>query len=209
RIRSWGKTRLQHAFQKTFGAAQKTFGAAQKRLAAAETRFGTTPRVKQSVKRKAVEVCKPYARVVGNRYVRPALRRLGLEIVKSTNLFAIQRAATEAAQEANLWARDAALKAGEVSRLEQQQREDQASITRLTEKITDLGNIASEYQFKLERSYDYQALMAQDQLRAGMSNLEPEFLALYEQCRQYTMTSWERLYALYKSVKYTVESRIP
>jgi O-methyltransferase len=51
--------------------------------------------------------------------------------------------------------------------------------------------------------------MAQDQLRAGMSNLEPEFLALYEQCRQYTMTSWERLYALYKSIHYTVENRIP
>jgi len=41
-----------------------------------------------------------------------------------------------------------------------------------------------------------------------MSNLEPEFLVLYEQCRQYTMTSWERLYALYKSVQYTVENRI-
>jgi len=51
--------------------------------------------------------------------------------------------------------------------------------------------------------------MAQDQLRPGMSNLEPEFLALYEQCLQYAMTSSERLYALYKSVQYTVENRIP
>src|SRR5215831_13079644 len=30
RIRSWGKTRLQHVFQKTLGAAEKTFGAAPK-----------------------------------------------------------------------------------------------------------------------------------------------------------------------------------
>src|SRR6516162_213102 len=155
RIRSWGKTRLQH-------------------LATAVT---AVARVTQRAFRRTV--VSPQ-RVVGNRYVRPALRRLGLEIVKSTTLFAIQR---------------------EVTRLKQQQQADQ-------EKITDLGNVASEYQFKLERSYDYQAVMAQDQLRAGMSDLEPEFLALYEQCRQYTMTSWERLYALYKSVQYTVENRI-
>jgi hypothetical protein len=77
------------------------------------------------------------------------------------------------------------------------------------QKVNDLGNITSEYQFKLERSYDYQAVMEQDQLRAGMSNLEPEFLALYEQCREYTMTSWERLYALYWSVRYIVENGIP
>jgi hypothetical protein len=96
-----------------------------------------------------------------------------------------------------------------VARLEQQQREDQASISRLTNKVTDLGNIASEYQFKLERSFNYQEIMAQDQVRAGMSDLEPEFLALYEQCREYTMTSWERLYALYKSVQYVVENKIP
>jgi O-methyltransferase len=67
----------------------------------------------------------------------------------------------------------------------------------------------TEYQLKLERSYDYQTIMAQEQIRLGMSNLEFEFLALYEQCRQYTMTSWERLYALYKSVKYAVENKIP
>lgn len=156
RIRSWGKTRLRHAktaatlvTHLTRRAFQETFEAALR------------------VKRKAIEMCKPFARVVGDSYVRPALRRFGLEIVKSTTL------------------------------------------SRLAEKITDLGNIATEYQFKLERSYDYQAIIAQDELRAGMSNLEPEFLALYEQCRQYTMTSWERLYALYKSVQYTVENGIP
>jgi O-methyltransferase len=51
--------------------------------------------------------------------------------------------------------------------------------------------------------------MREDQVRVGMSNLEPEFLALYEQCRPYTMTSWERLYALYKSVQCVVENNIP
>jgi hypothetical protein len=160
-------------------------------------------------KQKAIDLCRPVVIAVGHRYVNPALRRFGVEIVNSTSLFAIQKMAKEAVHETNLWKVEATTKAMEVARLEQQQREDQASISRLTEKITDLGRIASDYQFKLERSYDYQALMAQDQLRAGMSNLEPEFLALYEQCRQYTMTSWERLYALYKAVQYTVENKIP
>ena len=75
--------------------------------------------------------------------------------------------------------------------------------------ISDLKAIITDYQLKLERNYDYQAAMVQDQIRLGLSNLEPEFRALYEQCREYTMTSWERLYALYKSVQYLVENKIP
>jgi O-methyltransferase len=279
RIRSGAKARLQHAataatsithlirraFQKTFGVLRDAF----------QTTFGAALRAKGRtialrVKRKAIEMCKPFARVVGDTYVRPALRRLGLEIVRSITLSAIQKTADEAtlrareatlraekkaedateeatlrAQEATLraeevtlrarqatlnaekatpWAREAtltaeeaALKAEEASleaakeatRLKRQLRADRILIVQLKEKITDLSNVATEYQLKLERSYDYQALTVQNQLRAGMSNLEPEFLALYEQCRQYTMTSWERLYALYKAVQYTVENRIP
>src|SRR5262245_1826075 len=199
RIRSWGKTGLQYAATAAAPITRQTRRAFQKT-------FGTALRLRETfatrVKRKAVEMCKPFARIVGKRYVRPVLRRLGLEIVKSTALLAVQKTANEATHEANLRAREATLKAKAVTRLKRQRQKDRV-------KITDLGNIASEYQLKLERSPDYQALMAQDQLRAGMSNLEPEFLALYEQCRQYTMTSWERLYALYKSVQYTVENRIP
>lgn len=85
----------------------------------------------------------------------------------------------------------------------------QKRLQELSAKTSDLGHIVTEYQFKLERSYDYQLAMAQDQIRLGMSNLEPEFLALYEQCRDYTMTSWERLYAVYKSIYYIVENKIP
>jgi Macrocin-O-methyltransferase (TylF) len=214
--------------------------------------------------RKAVEMCESFARAT---YIRPALRRLGLEIVKSTTLSAIQKTAEEAilrareadkrAEEATLaadeatlkvgertlrarrttlkaenpWARGAekraekaSLKGGEASlaadeamlktakeaiRLKQQHRADRDLIIKLREKIVDLSNIATEYQLKLERSYDYQALTVQNQLRAGVSDMEPEFLALYEQCRQYTMTSRESLYALYKAVQYTVENGIP
>src|SRR5262249_3767700 len=142
-------------------------------------------------KRKASAICMTFARIVGDRIVRPAFRRLGLEIVKSTTIFAIRKTADEAilkaredslkAEQAILKAQQETLKAGQVNRgakerLKRRQRANKETIDRLTEKVTDLGNIATEYQFKLERSYDYQTLMAQDQLRAGMSNLEPEFL---------------------------------
>jgi Macrocin-O-methyltransferase (TylF) len=170
-------------------------------------------------KRKASAICMTFARIVGDRIVRPAFRRLGLEIVKSTTIFAIRKTADEAilkaredslkAEQAILKAQQETLKAERVIRgAKDHLKRRRETIARLTEKVTDLGHIATEYQFKLERSYNYQTLMAQDQLRAGMSNLEPEFLALYEQCREYTMTSWERLYALYKSVRYIVENSI-
>lgn len=35
------------------------------------------------------------------------------------------------------------------------------------------------------------------------------FLALYEQCKPYTMTSIERMYALFNAVKYVVQNNIP
>ena len=39
-------------------------------------------------------------------------------------------------------------------------------------------------------------------------DLEPAFLAIYEQCRAETMTSIERLYALYKAVEHVVDAGI-
>ena len=39
--------------------------------------------------------------------------------------------------------------------------------------------------------------------------LEPEFVALYEKCRPYTMTTLERMYAAYKAAVYVVQHRIP
>ena len=75
-------------------------------------------------------------------------------------------------------------------------------------ELGELRNIAAEYQLKLERKPDYQVIMAQDQIRAGTINLEPEFMHFYDQCREYTMTSWERMYALYKAILYIIENRI-
>jgi hypothetical protein len=59
------------------------------------------------------------------------------------------------------------------------------------------------------RQTDYQILMAQQHLLAGMKDADPRFHELYEKCRPYTMTSIERLYALYKSVEYIVAANLP
>ena len=40
-------------------------------------------------------------------------------------------------------------------------------------------------------------------------DLEPEFLELYELCREQTMTSIERMYALYTATRYVVENDVP
>lgn len=40
-------------------------------------------------------------------------------------------------------------------------------------------------------------------------DLEPEFLELHELCREQTMTSLERMYALYSATNYVVENELP
>jgi O-methyltransferase len=165
--------------------------------------------------------------VVETRLAKPLLRRAGLDIIKSTNLFALYdqlnkntHSMMEYKREAEGYKRhiEQYTHATEhqlegyrlqVEGYKQEIEEHTKSIDQYRVRTTDLTHFIAEYQLKLERSYDYQTIMAQDQIRLGMSNLEFEFLALYDQCRQYTMTSWERLYALYKSVKYVIESKIP
>ncbi len=39
-------------------------------------------------------------------------------------------------------------------------------------------------------------------------DMEPDFVALYERCAPYTMTSAERMYALYQGVRHVVERRV-
>jgi hypothetical protein len=56
---------------------------------------------------------------------------------------------------------------------------------------------------------DYQALMRAQHERAGNADMDAEFFPLYEAARQFSMTSIERLYDLYKSVEYVVRAEIP
>jgi hypothetical protein len=48
-----------------------------------------------------------------------------------------------------------------------------------------------------------------ERVRASPPDIEPEFWPLHDACREETMTSTERLYALYKAVEYVVGSEIP
>jgi hypothetical protein len=173
-----------------------------------------------AVRRQAYEfgrgTCLPVAIAAGERLLGPMLRRLGLQIVKSRNLFELLKEKDEykasVGQFKHQMEEYRASIGGYQHLIEQQRRsieELQHSGAKDKVHISDLKAIITDYQLKLERSYDYQAIMVQDEIRLGLSSLEPEFRTLYEQCREYTMTSWERLYALYKSVQYVVENRIP
>lgn len=42
-----------------------------------------------------------------------------------------------------------------------------------------------------------------------LHDIEPEFFEIYEQCKPYTLTSLERMYALYNSVSYICKNQIP
>jgi O-methyltransferase len=73
-------------------------------------------------------------------------------------------------------------------------------IEKTTEAVRELQTIQQN---------DYQILMGQQQLLAGMKDAEPGFHRLYEKVRPYTMTSIERLYALYKGMEYIVAANLP
>jgi Macrocin-O-methyltransferase (TylF) len=186
------------------------------------------------VRRRAYEfargTCLPLAIAAGKRLLSPVLHSFGLEILKSRNLFGILKQRDEYKQSMEHYREsmehfkesteyfkhhmeEYRASIGGYQDLIEQQRRSIEELQHLGAKdkayISDLKAIITDYQLKLERNYDYQAAMVQDQIRLGLSNLEPEFRALYEQCREYTMTSWERLYALYRSVQYVVENRIP
>jgi hypothetical protein len=183
-----------------------------------------------AIRRRTYEFARGTAIAAGKRLLDPVLHRLGLHLIKSQNLFNIlkqrdeykewmehYRESMEHYKESMGYFKhhmeEYRASIGGYQDLIEQQRRSIEGLRQSEAKdkadISDLKAIITDYQLKLERSYDYQAIMVQDQIRLGLSSLEPEFRALYEQCREYTMTSWERLYALYKSVQYVVENRIP
>ena len=55
---------------------------------------------------------------------------------------------------------------------------------------------------------DYQILMIHQNLLVEFKDIEPDFLALYERCKPFTMTSLERLYSLHKCVEYIAAAGI-
>jgi Macrocin-O-methyltransferase (TylF) len=150
------------------------------------------------------------ALIAGKRVVKSILRYLMRPIIKRVLVPALRRRELEIVATAHLAVKEAQIDLL-IGRIHELIADVSARDIRIIELLGDVSardNVVAEYQFKLERSYDYQAIMEQDQIRHGLAHLDPEFLALYERCREYTMTSWERLYALYVSVRYVIENGI-
>lgn len=57
--------------------------------------------------------------------------------------------------------------------------------------------------------YELKRIPNPDQLGQTHPDLEPEFARAYARCRPYTMTSVERMYALWQAVHHVVSHRIP
>ena len=206
RIRAWIEIRFHAARSIVLNVIRSAIGPLNAAL----------DRMTMALREKAYQIahdrCRPAAVALGKRVIVPVLRSFGLQIVKTRTVNELIKKSEEMAHYKH-WMEEYRTAIGGYQDLIEQQRcsieQLQYSEAKDKEHVAELTNIITEYQLKLERSYDYQAIMAQDELRVGMSNVEPEFLALYDQCRQYTMTSWERLYAFYKSVQYVVQNKIP
>ncbi len=61
---------------------------------------------------------------------------------------------------------------------------------------------------RLARAYSMLTGLVSDRNDSLDPTAEPEFVEIFEKCRKFSMTSWERMYALYKSVRYIVESGV-
>jgi hypothetical protein len=55
----------------------------------------------------------------------------------------------------------------------------------------------------------YEQSAAEYHLRAGLGDMDPAFLPLYEQCRGQSMTSGERMFGLFKAIEYVARARVP
>jgi O-methyltransferase len=66
----------------------------------------------------------------------------------------------------------------------------------------------TEYAQREERERDHQEDAARYHARTGVADMEPEFIQIYERCRRYSMTSVERMYALFSAVKYIEQAQI-
>ena len=111
------------------------------------------------------------------------------------------RLIAERERHAQLAAADAQLAAAQNAALVSRIKDLEDHNRLLTKTATE-----SARQLQERTQTDYQILMAQQQLLAGMKDADPAFHDIYERCKDYTMTSVERLYALYKSVEYIVRA---
>lgn len=77
------------------------------------------------------------------------------------------------------------------------------------ETDADIVNEVRDFMIAEEHGTDFQAMLAEFGNKAHYADLEPEFIALMNKVRKFTMTTTERLHALWTSVNYVARTRIP
>jgi O-methyltransferase len=73
----------------------------------------------------------------------------------------------------------------------------------------DIESRYAELALKEEHGFDHQRAAFQYHEKTGLKDTEPEFRALVERVRAFSMTSFERMYALYKAVDFIEQAKIP
>lgn len=66
----------------------------------------------------------------------------------------------------------------------------------------------AEHAAQVERARDHQKDAFEYNSRSGYKDMDDEFFPIYERCRIYSMTSIERMYALYQAIKFIVSANI-
>src|ERR1700730_265783 len=130
-------------------------------------------------KQKAIELCRSVGMAVGHGYLNPALRRYGLEIIRSRTLSAIW---THANEEATRLKQEQLADQASIARLNQERLADQASIARLNqERLADQASIARLKQEQLADQASIARLMEKitdlEQGHAAIARLKQEQLA--------------------------------
>jgi hypothetical protein len=106
-----------------------------------------------------------------------------------------------------------ALQTAEKDRLQQKKEELLWKLGRLHQDMEVERQNAREEILRLkveaEQTYDYQSLMEYQAKLFAFKDREPTFHALYERVRSCTMTSVEKLYAMYRATEYVLKAGVP
>jgi O-methyltransferase len=65
-----------------------------------------------------------------------------------------------------------------------------------------------DYERLLSQAFDYQSENNKYHAYAGIEDVDPAFIPIYETCRSFTMTSSARMYALYKAIEYIIHANV-
>jgi O-methyltransferase len=88
---------------------------------------------------------------------------------------------------------------------------DRVPATQETPSLVEALDEIRRLKIKLEEApqIDYQAMMEHIGKQRTFATSDPDFYALYDRTKAFTMTSVERMYALYKTVEYISRAGIP